>query len=163
MKKYILRAPETDRKKVLVPCGAQDLDCSVKALTKTTTDTAVIENGATRVLTQETFTDLTNASNNGGGAVTVNFAGLYLIIVTAQWNWQTPGSITRSLGVSVNGDTSTYGIGFVGTVGDSHTDQFTALVRLAVGDYVAPFVQNINGGSSTIVMQSSMHLVVVAP
>jgi hypothetical protein len=170
MKTHVVRSPETDRYRFKVPEGAQDLPTTPHGF-GTNPGGTVVDNTKDSTYSLTLGTDIVNMGPGGGGTtLATDVAGLFLVIVTVEWDWAVgvPANVDRSLGVCrVNTSLGTLDtlsiIRFVSTVGDSHMDQITALVRLAVGDTLAPYSLNTNGGNGTIVKSASLYAVLVAP
>ena len=164
MKTYIVRTPEHDRRLLTIPTGANDWSTQATGKGRRTTN-IIAENNTEKFISLETSSELSQMTLNSSGQIVTAIAGLFLAIVTVQWDWQTPGDIVRFVGVSVNAATPSVPqeIPLRGTVGDSHTDLHVSLIRLAVGDTVQPWANNFNGGSNTEIMDASLQLVCVAP
>lgn len=157
MRKVTVRSPTTDRLKLEIAEGVQDLS-------KTPAGTGTFGN---EVIAQVTPTSLTLTSSTGnmdegGSGMKVLTAGLYLLITAVVWNFDTVGgTILRRVGVIIN-DTTTHWVTARGTVGDC-TDQAMALVRLAVGDTLRVRVEQDGGGNATEVDEAFIYAALVAP
>lgn len=160
MKSYIVRTPEHDRRLLTVPEGAGDLPKTVRGQAIKST-ASVAENGA---IYRSGFTTLTNsygAQLTPDGSISVNEAGLYLVIVNVVWDWQTPGSILRQIGYSLNGVDGL--LVQNSTVADAHTDQATTLVRLVPTDVLQVAYSQIGGGSATQALVATLQFAQLSP
>jgi hypothetical protein len=162
MRQVVLRAPETDRKLVEIPSELGDLtDYAVAHGSAIQASSTTAENATAHTLSLANFTELEGMSDSGSGSFLIAVAGLYIMVASVVWDWQTPGAIARQIRFMVNGR-SAANLFLNSTVGDLQTDQFTYIYRLAVGDTVTVGVTNFNGGNSTTAL-ASLQLARVAP
>lgn len=170
MKNYILRAPETDRKKVPVPTLLTDLDDYAEGHVtgKAVTDPYDSAGNTGASITQDLneASELVACTSDGTG-LTVTYGGLFVITASVLWIQggvpaaPTPRASTllRSSGVAVGG----VGIGtLTNAPTDIGPDSGTFMQRLAAGDQVTIVAASTDGASEGRLI-AQLSLVKVAP
>lgn len=160
MKSYIVRTPEHDRRMITVPTGAGDLlDTAVGRGTNTTS--VVAENGITYIRGFTNLQDTVGMRLTPDGFLEVLTPGLFLLVASFAWDWQTPGSVLRQVGLDVDG--SAQALVLNSTVGDFHTDQVTLMLRLSAGSILKTYHNQLGGGSATQLLASILYVAQLAP
>ncbi len=170
MKKYILRAPETDRKGVDVPTLLTDLtdyaDSIAHGKAVSTPYHNVGNTGAYLTVNLDTASELINVTSDAVG-LTVGKDGLYLILASTTWliGGTIPGptprasTLLRHSAVTVNGVAS-------GTLTNAPTDDGvdagSFLLRLAAANYVTITAASTDGTSEGRLI-GSISLTKIAP
>jgi hypothetical protein len=166
MKEYIVRAPQTDRLKISVPTQLAELNDPAGSLlvshaTGSTTGSTNVEPFAIQPLALDTYGELVGASSSSG-KVAVSVAGWFLIIATAQWGVGGGSPVTdRGIHIYVNGS-SVGELRMDGPIDYLHSDQFSLMYRLAVGDVVQAYAKNYTGTLITV-ETSRLQLARLAP
>lgn len=156
MKEHILRAPETDRKKVRVPNLLTDLDDYADTLCSGAGQSdpydSVGNSGTYSGVGMDTFTDLVNVTGAAEGLV-AGKAGLFMI--TAQLLWIVGGTIPgplpraqialRNSQVRINGTTVVGLLTVAGT--DAGMDSGSFLTRLEASDEVSIYAASTDAAS----------------
>ena len=172
MKTHILRAPETDRKRVLIPNKLTDLDDYAEATAhgfgSDTLAATFLSVGVIWPFTFDTWANLSGVTAGPLGLI-VGSGGLYLASFRTQWVpydyglgvKPVPAATLRGSGVSLDGGVS---IAHAATPSpsDSH-DRGSALIRLAGGEELCMARWHNDGGSSGAATYSELTLAKVAP
>jgi hypothetical protein len=150
MKEYIVRAPQTDRLKILVPNKLTDLTDYASGLCSGEATRTVYHRVASGTPYNNVFDQTANLVNVIAHAegLEVGVAGLYMVLFGIQWETPlfgthvgdyAPAPADRGGYVSING---VGGAGATVAGASNGTDSGTALVRLLAGDYVEVFAFN---------------------
>jgi hypothetical protein len=98
-----------------------------------------------------------NATNNSRVTVPTGYAGRYLLISTLNWD-QSNGVGGRYIGFAQNGTLVTdtaIGLGAGGVPAATLFLTYTAIINLAVGDYVEVYAKQTSGGALSVIGNAS--------
>ena len=172
MKTYILRAPETDRKKVLVPTRLSDLtdyaDSIAHGKAVTETDAVVTPGAAAAAIALGTTSELRNVVASGNG-LAPEVAGLFLITFSVLWfsplggtyaGTVAPPPAQRIVDVYVNGAYLATATASGFTDGN---DIGTVIARLAANDVVEVYAANNAGAGTGTYTHAELFIAKLAP
>lgn len=153
MKRHILRAPQTDRYILDVPCSPSDLDCSSPVLATDQTTVVIESTGRTLTATSVEEDPKGIVTSQSPLTITPRLAGLYMAVVTVTWDsGMAYADRVLAAGVSVNGVSVGSKVDSA-RVGALHQTQAVIVFRAAVGDavtFTAVAVPNTTMNSATI-------------
>jgi hypothetical protein len=149
-KRHIVRAPQTDRYAIDVPCKPADLNCSPIVLAGRPSS-LIVESGATATLGGFTVTRDTESivTSTSPFTVTPKHDGTYLVVFSSVLDIGTAfADRIIAYTVLVNG-VSAASIPKAARVGGLHTEQIIANLRITAGQPVTFQVTNSAGGTVT--------------
>lgn len=172
VKTHILRAPETDRKKVLVPNLLTDLDDYADSVStgkaSTDTDAVITPGGGHLVIGLTDTSDLRNMVVSGDG-LAPGVDGLFFVNFSVLWfspfggpyaGTAAPPPASRLVELYVNG--AFYASAAASGVTDGN-DVGSTILRLAAGDTVELYAANNGGAGTGTYTHAEITLAKVAP